>query len=67
VICAATEHNFTLRELCLDGNPIGEMGAKSIMNTPAIVGSRCDISCLGCNTGLRSKAGTFDELEPFGL
>lgn len=67
VICAATEHNFTLKQLVLDGNPIGEMGAKSIMNIPSIIGSRCEISCLGCNTGLRAKTGTFDEMEPFGL
>lgn len=66
VICAATEHNFSLKQLNLDGNPIGEMGAKSIMNIPGIIGSRCDISCLGCNTGVRQKMGTFDEMEPFG-
>mmetsp|Transcript_22581 Transcript_22581/g.42113 ORF Transcript_22581/g.42113 Transcript_22581/m.42113 type:complete len:1139 (+) Transcript_22581:708-4124(+) len=67
VICAATEHNFTLRKLCLDGNPIGEMGAKSIMNIPNIIGSRLEISCLGCNTGVRQKVGSFDEMEPFGM
>ena len=67
VICAATEHNFTLKYLGLDGNPIGEMGAKSIMNIPSIIGSRCEISCMGCNTGLRAKSGMFDEMEPFGM
>jgi hypothetical protein len=67
VICAATEHNFTLKELCLDGNPIGEMGAKSIMNIPSIIGSRCAISCLRCNIGVRQPPGSFDEMEPFGM
>jgi Ran GTPase-activating protein (RanGAP) involved in mRNA processing and transport len=67
VMCAATEHNFTLKLLCLDGNPIGEMGAKTIMNSPSIIGGRCEVSCLACNTGVRLKAGAFDEMEPFGL
>lgn len=67
VICAAIQMNYSLTYLCMDGNPVGEIGAKSLMNIPASLGSRLTLTAVKCNVNFRSSdCNWFDEEDPCG-
>jgi hypothetical protein len=67
IICAAIQQNFSLTHLCMDGNPVGEIGAKSLMNIPCALGSRLTLTADKCNVMFRSQENNwFDEEDPCG-
>jgi hypothetical protein len=55
---------MALRKVNLDENPIGEQGARAVMNVPAKCGPRLDISAARCNTVLRYEKCWFDVKHP---
>lgn len=44
--------------MCLDGNPVGEMGAKTLMLIPVCVGGRVALSVRSCNINIRSETSS---------
>lgn len=58
-ICVGLQNNTTLRKISLDKNPIGEFGAKAIIQVPEFVGQRCNLSAVGCNIRLRETNSIF--------
>lgn len=58
--------NLALRKVCLDGNPIADQGAQALMNVPASIGSRIDISASGCNVDIVDDSCWFDQSNPCG-
>ena len=58
-ICVGLQNNETLRKISLDKNPIGEFGAKAIIQVPESVGQRCSLSAVGCNIKLREANSIF--------
>lgn len=58
--------NIALRYICLDGNPIADQGARALMNVPAAVGSRIEISARGCNIEILDESCWFDQSSPCG-
>jgi hypothetical protein len=67
IICVAIQFNYSITRLSIDGNPIGEIGAKALMNIPATVGARVNLSANNCNVMFRSKENSwFDEEDPCG-
>lgn len=65
-ICVGVQENFAMKYLCMDENPIGELGAKAMLQIPVMCGSRVSISAASCNTGLRGdpRANSFDYSFP---
>lgn len=59
-ICAGVIENKTLQKVFLDGNPIGEQGAKAVMVVPMIIGSRLKISTTRCNLTMKDSNCPFD-------
>lgn len=53
------ENNF-LEKVVVDGNPIGENGAKALMLLPTIVGSRVKVSAKNCNLSIKDPNNWFD-------
>ena len=67
IICTAIQQNYTLSRLGMDGNPIGVLGAKSLMHIPTTVGSRLALTAEKCNVLIRSEENNwFDEEDPCG-
>ena len=67
VIFAAIQQNYALSHLCMDGNPIGVVGAKALMNIPVAAGSRLTLTANKCNVQFRSiENNWFDECDPCG-
>lgn len=54
-ICVGLQNNESIRKLSLDKNPIGEFGARAIIQVPEYVGKRTSLSAIGCNTKLREN------------
>ena len=52
-ICVGIEENTSLRSVCFDGNPIGELGAKVLMQLPCICGTRVSVSAARCNLTIK--------------
>ena len=65
-ICAGILENLALRHVCLDGNPIGERGAKALMLVPVVAGSRVRVTANNCNISLKDSKCFFDPGEPCG-
>lgn len=63
-ICAAVQENFSIRRVSLDGNPIGEGGARAVMVLPTVVGTRVAVSANNCNTNMRDANFWFDYGAP---
>jgi hypothetical protein len=63
-ICAAVQENFSIRRVSMDGNPIGEGGAKALMILPTAVGTRVTVSANNCNTNIRDPLFWFDQNAP---
>jgi hypothetical protein len=56
--------NDSLERLVLDRNPIGDMGAKSVMMIPMYVGNRVDVSSNKCNIEVKDAKPSFDFSKP---
>lgn len=65
-IAIGLEVNLALRQVSLDGNPIADQGAQALMNVPATVGSRVEISARGCNVDIVDESCWFDQRNPCG-
>ena len=65
-ISIGLEMNLALRKVLLDGNPIANQGAQALMNVPAAIGSRVDISASGCNVDIIDDSCWFDQSHPCG-
>ena len=65
-ICAGVLENLALRKVCLDGNPIGERGAKALMLIPVVAGFRVEVSVNNCDISLKDDRCFFDPGEPCG-
>lgn len=66
-ICVGIEENYTLKRVNLDGNPIGEAGAKSLTQIPVTVGGRVKVSASGCNLEVKyDKDRLFNPYDPCG-
>lgn len=69
-ICVGIEENFSLRSVNLDHNPIGESGAKALMQLPVTSGSRVKISAEHCNVSIKDSVEShrteFDICSPDG-
>eukprot|EP00602_Paraphysomonas_sp_CaronLab_P006212 CAMPEP_0185022528 /NCGR_PEP_ID=MMETSP1103-20130426/5232_1 /TAXON_ID=36769 /ORGANISM="Paraphysomonas bandaiensis, Strain Caron Lab Isolate" /LENGTH=1416 /DNA_ID=CAMNT_0027554633 /DNA_START=142 /DNA_END=4389 /DNA_ORIENTATION=+ len=61
VICAGIEQSLGLRKVCMDENPIGEHGAKALMNVPVVVGPSLELTAARCNTHIRDDSFWFDQ------
>jgi Ran GTPase-activating protein (RanGAP) involved in mRNA processing and transport len=67
-ICVGIEENFSLREVNLDGNPIGEFGAKILTQLPIVCGERVKVSAARCNLSLKyPKDSVFNFESPSAL
>ena len=62
-ICMGILENKSLRSVCFDGNPIGEFGARVLMELPVICGSRVKISAAKCNLTLKYSKDSIIDLE----
>lgn len=47
-ICAGLLENINMKKLIIDGNPIGEEGARTVMLLPAIIGEKIEMSVRNC-------------------
>lgn len=63
-ICIGIQENLALRYVSVNGNPIGEAGAKALMQVPTATGNRVTVSARGCNTQLRDDKCWFDQKYP---
>ena len=63
-ICIGIQENLALLHVAMDGNPIGEAGAKALMQVPTATGNRVSVSARGCNTQLRDEKCWFDQKYP---
>ncbi|CAM9213873.1 unnamed protein product, partial [Ectocarpus fasciculatus] len=63
-ICIGIQENLALTHVSMDGNPIGEAGAKSLMQIPTATGNRVTVTARGCNTQLRDDKCWFDQKYP---
>lgn len=64
-ICQGVIENHSLRRVALDGNPIGEQGARALMMIPVFAGSRCVCTAEHCNLSIRDPdCGTFNLANP---
>jgi Ran GTPase-activating protein (RanGAP) involved in mRNA processing and transport len=63
-ICIGVQENHALEHLSVDGNPIGEAGAKALMLIPTSCGGRCSISAKNCNTQVRDDQCWFNFSQP---
>jgi len=52
-----------MKTLILDGNPIGNLGAKAVMQVPLMIGARCSISVSKCNISIHQEAPPANEIE----
>ena len=48
--------NTTIRRVKMDGNPIGKVGAKALMQVPLMVGRRVRLSANSCNIAISDAA-----------
>lgn len=55
-ICVGLIENKIMRKLILDGNPIGSLGAKAVMQVPTMLGSRVKVSVNKCNIAIPAEA-----------
>jgi Ca2+-binding EF-hand superfamily protein/Ran GTPase-activating protein (RanGAP) involved in mRNA processing and transport len=62
-ICVAIEWNTSLTSVCFDGNPIGQLGAKILMQLPQICGSRVKVSAARCNISLKYEKDDMINME----
>lgn len=63
-ICIGIQENLGLTKCNMDGNPIGEAGAKALMVLPSVVGTRVNVSANNCNTNIRDPTFWFDQNYP---
>lgn len=63
-ICIGIQENLGLTRCNMDGNPIGEAGAKALMVLPSVVGTRVNVSANNCNTNIRDPSFWFDQNYP---
>jgi hypothetical protein len=63
-ICIGIQENLGLTKCNMDGNPIGEAGAKALMVLPSVVGTRVNVSANNCNTSIRDPTFWFDQNYP---
>jgi hypothetical protein len=54
--------NTTIRDVILDGNPIGVLGAKALMQVPLMVGRRIKLSASNCNIAI-TDAGLLEKFD----
>lgn len=64
ILCVAIRENDVLDDVRIDGNPIGERGAKAMMTLPICFGNNTKISSTGCNMGLKDDLCWFDQSYP---
>ena len=57
-ISVALIENKIMRKIVLDGNPIGKLGAKAIMQVPTMLGSRVKVSVSKCNIAIPADKGS---------
>lgn len=63
-ICASIIENHVLKVVKLDGNPIGDVGAKALMRVAVSVGARVKVSAENCNNLIRDNAAWFNYDKP---
>jgi len=64
-ICQGIIENHSLRRVALDGNPIGEQGARALMMIPVFAGSRCVCTAEHCNLSIKDPdCGSFNLANP---
>jgi hypothetical protein len=63
-ICIGVQENLALELLAVDGNPIGEAGAKALMLIPTSCGGRVSISAKNCNTQVKDPLCWFNFSQP---
>jgi hypothetical protein len=65
-LCVGLQLNTTLRELGIEGNPIGKDGARALLEVPIAIGSRTKLLSGGCNTTLRDPSFPLNRDAPSG-
>jgi hypothetical protein len=53
-----------MKKLVLDGNPIGEIGAKAALQIPVFCSDRVELVANNCNIAFRDESCTFDFSNP---
>ena len=59
-ICAGVIENHCIKNVFIDGNPIGAQGARALMLVPMVVGSRVRVSASRCNISIIDPSCPFD-------
>ncbi|GMH46804.1 hypothetical protein TrLO_g5454 [Triparma laevis f. longispina] len=65
-IAVALRQNVQLRKIDLGGNPLGEIGGKTLMSLPMDLGDRLDLILDGCNFKNHDENCWFDPEGPSG-
>lgn len=66
VICIALQENLVLRKVDISNNPIGDAGARALMQLPLIVGNRLEIISNNCNLRIVDESCWFRQDEMLG-
>ena len=66
-IAVALRQNVCLKKIDLSGNPLGEIGGKTLMSLPMDLGDRLDLIMDGCNFKNQDDKCWFDPEGPSGL
>lgn len=66
-LCIGAGQNRAMTRLVLDENPIGEKGARAVMNLPLVAGDRVSVSAVACNTKLKDAACFYDPANVVGV
>ena len=65
-ICVGARETSALRFLNLDGNPVGEAGARALMTIPLVCGARLTFSAKECDFQTKTSKIILNRREPVG-
>jgi hypothetical protein len=63
-MCVGMAENLAMKSVSMNDNPIGEAGAKMIMQTSMTLGSRIQLSAASCNTVAQDPRCWYDPSAP---
>ena len=63
-ICIGIIENLAMKYINMDENPIGEAGAKAILQLSVVVGNRINVSAARCNTIAHDDRCWYDPSQP---
>jgi hypothetical protein len=63
-ICSALIANHSINRIFMDGNPIGDVGAKALMRVASTVGGRVKVNANNCNIAIKDEKAWFHYSAP---